>query len=221
MGPALPDEEKSDAPPAFQGRQTIERRRTIYREAEPVKRLYVIREGWAFRFLLAQDGRRQILSFLMAGDLISPSSIFAERHDFSVQSISSLGVCVFDIRRLREKCRTDERFMQEVTSICLAEKQHMETRLFELGRCRADERLARLFLFLAGRRQKASVEGGKDMFPLRQQDLADATGLTQVHVSRVLQSFRERGVIDDNRKGIQVLDMQYLRRIALGGPEAA
>ncbi|WP_156101653.1 Crp/Fnr family transcriptional regulator [Tepidicaulis marinus] len=125
-----------DAPaPFFRGREQFPRRRTIYREGEPIKNIYVIREGWAFRYMLSQDGRRQILSFLMPGDIISPSSVFAKKHQFSVQSLTAMHVCVFDVAVMRELCRNDEPFFRRVIDICLEEKEHMERRLFELGRC--------------------------------------------------------------------------------------
>jgi CRP-like cAMP-binding protein len=208
-----------DAPaPFFRGRERLPRRRTIYRESEPIKNIYVIRDGWAFRYMLSQDGRRQILSFLMPGDLVSPSSIFAKKHQFSVQSLTAMDVCVFDAQVMRDLCRSDETFFRRVIATCLEEKEYMERKLFELGRCRAEERVAQMLLYLETKQTALSLK--KDdaiQFPLRQQDVADALGLTQVHVSRILNTLRQKNIIENFKDMLAIRDVSALKELASGG----
>ena len=208
-----------DAPaPFFRGREEFPRRRTIYRESEPIKNIYVIRQGWAFRYMLSQDGRRQILSFLMPGDIVSPSSVFAKKHQFSVQSLTAMHVCVFDARVMRDLCRSDERFFRRVIGTCLEEKEHMERRLFELGRCRAEERVAQMLLHLETKQAALFLKKDDAIeFPLRQQDVADALGLTQVHVSRILNMLRQKNIIQNHKNVLSIRDIGALRELASGG----
>ncbi len=154
----------------------------------------------------------------MPGDIISPSSVFAKKHQFSVQSLTAMHVCVFDVAVMRELCRNDEPFFRRVIDICLEEKEHMERRLFELGRCRAEERVAQMLLHLETK-QTALLLKRDDViqFPLRQQDVADALGLTQVHVSRILNTLKQKNIIENYKDTLAIRDARALRQLASGG----
>ena len=85
----------------------------------------------------------------------------------------------------------------------------------DLGRRTADERIARLILRLSSRLAKRGMLQGQAMdFPLRQHQIADATGLTPVHVSRVLSNFRRKGLIDINGRSLTILNATELSRVA-------
>ena len=85
----------------------------------------------------------------------------------------------------------------------------------DLGRRTADERLARLILRLMKRLAKRGMVQGQTMeFPLRQHQIADATGLTPVHVSRVLGNFRRKGLIEINGRSLTILNATELNRVA-------
>ena len=85
----------------------------------------------------------------------------------------------------------------------------------DLGRRTADERIARLILNLMDRLAKRGMAQDQTMdFPLRQHHVADATGLTPVHVSKVLSGFRRSGVIDYGNRSLTILDVASLQRIA-------
>ncbi|WP_155992477.1 Crp/Fnr family transcriptional regulator [Fodinicurvata fenggangensis] len=207
-----------DAPaPFYMGRQSFLRRRTLYTQSSSIKHIHVVREGWAFRYMLSQDGRRQILSYQLPGEIISPSFLFSSQPQFAGQSLTKLETCVFDVELIRRECQQDPSFLDHVIATCLSEKEDYEMRLFELGRCRAEERLARLILYLESKQESMDLKANdRIQFPLTQQDIADTLGLTQVHVSRVLREFRERELILSRQGFLEIKDANALRELATG-----
>jgi len=99
--------------------------------------------------------------------------------------------------------------------LCLSSKEASEARLVDLGRRNAEQRLARLILDLRRRlREKGLSDGTAIPFPLRQQTIADALGLTQVHVSRVMRSLRQSRILQTKAGQINILDMDALMAVA-------
>ncbi len=83
-----------------------------------------------------------------------------------------------------------------------------------LGQRSAEERIAYLFLDLITRiSARTAVRDQRYLLPLRQQHIADAIGLTSVHVSRVLSLFRDRGILSLSDGVLHVTDFQQLERI--------
>jgi CRP/FNR family transcriptional regulator, anaerobic regulatory protein len=99
----------------------------------------------------------------------------------------------------------------------IEEKDRSDQLIVDLGRRTADERIARLILNLAERlAQRGMMQAATTAmdFPLRQHHIADATGLTPVHVSKVLSQFRRNGLIRISDRSLAILDPAGFRRIA-------
>ena len=97
----------------------------------------------------------------------------------------------------------------------IEERKNSDQLAVDLGRRTADERIARLILNLMDRLAKRGMAQDQTMdFPLRQHHIADATGLTPVHVSKVLSGFRRSGLIDYGNRSLTILDIASLQRIA-------
>ena len=98
---------------------------------------------------------------------------------------------------------------------CLFEKEQAEQLVTNLGRRRAEERIAHLFLNLRTRLQwRGLVRDDSFELPLRQQHIADATGLTPIHVNRVLGSLRKAGLITICDGMLKITDFAGLQRLA-------
>jgi CRP-like cAMP-binding protein len=101
-----------------------------------------------------------------------------------------------------------------VGKCCATEAQNSDNMMAALGQCSADERIAHLFLHLMRRVAGRTLDRGRCYpCPLRHQHIADAVGLTTVHVSRVLGGFRERGIAELSRGGLEVRNVGELRRL--------
>lgn len=194
---------------------TVRARQHIYRPGETPGRVVVVRQGWALRSAMTPDGRRQVLSILLPGDIAGGELVMRDQVRTPVQSITPVEYCAFSVDQLKEIATEDPKLIWAFVDICFTGREASEARLLDLGRRNAEQRLARLILDLHQRlTSKGLAEGNTIPFPLRQQTIADALGLTQVHVSRVMRSLRESGVLRVRNGVLTILDMGELRDVA-------
>ncbi len=197
----------------------VRARRTILREGERLQEVYTIFEGWAFSYKLLVDGRRQILSFLLPGEFIALPLLRMDSVTFSVQALTDVLLCSFPMKNMRELFAQENGLSAEAQARCLAYTAGLEDRLTDLGRRNAEERLARLLLDLHGRLQQLDAlnDDGSCPFPLRQEHVADALGLTPVHVSRVMALLKAEKLISTQSGSLTLLDVPRLRALVERG----
>ncbi|OIQ71490.1 transcriptional activatory protein AadR [mine drainage metagenome] len=176
--------------------------------------VFVLCGGWAFRFFPLPDGRRQILNFLLPGDLFSVTSVFEERFHFSVKALTEIQISRMRRTEVQSRLAVNPRILTALAKSCVAEFEAADEMQAALGQYSAEERIANLFLHLMQRLAARSViREQRYPFPLRQQVIADAVGLTPVHVSRVLSLFRERGIVELSDGLLKVFNLPELERI--------
>jgi CRP/FNR family transcriptional regulator len=196
-------------------RQITRARHTLYRAGENLDGIPFVYSGWAARVRRLPDGRRQILSFVLPGDLVSASAIFSDRLSFFVEAITDVRYSVSQRAQVDQILAQDPQLLRTLVSACLAEKADIEELATDLGRRRAEERIARLFLQLRTRLEaRGQVSGLSFDMPLRQQHIADATGMTVIHVGRVLGALRTDGVIQVAGGVLTITDRPALQRLA-------
>lgn len=190
-------------------------RHTIYRAHEALDGVPLIVDGWAARVIRFSDGRRQILSFVLPGDLISTSAVFAGSFGFFVEAITAVRYISYAREEFNGFLASDPELAGALLSACLAEKDEADRLAANLGRRRAEERIASLFLHLRDRLQVCGlVRDERFACPLRQKHIADATGLTPVHVNRVLGTLRQSGLVDLADGELTIADLPGLRQLA-------
>jgi CRP-like cAMP-binding protein len=160
------------------------------------------------------DGRRQILNFLLPGDLFSAASVFEERFQYSVRALTEIQVSAMRRVEIRARLASNPDILNALAKSGIAELEAADRMQTVLGQCSAEERIAYLLLRLTQRIAALSVvREERYPFPLRQQHIADAVGLTPVHVSRVISSFRDRGIVELSDGILQVFNLPELERI--------
>jgi len=190
-------------------------RQTIYRAGEPIRDIKLICSGWAFTFTVLPDGTRQILSILLLGNMIAASAVLKDSLPFSVQTITDMHTCSFDRGALLMAAKRDPKVFAEISAICADELENAHQLAADLGRRSTEQRVARMFLSLMERlAARNQVRDQSFEFPLRQQHIADATGVTPVHVSRVLMRFLETGLVAMQDRRLTILRPDELRRIS-------
>lgn len=190
-------------------------RRVIWREGETVDRVPVICQGWAATAMTLSDGRRQILSFLLPGDVVSLVSIFDTVSRCSVEAITDVRYRTFPRADIKEALSRQPELLATVSRLWADEAARADRLAINLGRRGAAERIASLIVHLAQRLLKRGMMQGQTMdFPLRQHHIADAAGLTVVHVGNVLAEFRRTGLVEINGRALTITDPAALRRIA-------
>ena len=190
-------------------------RRNIFWEEKGADQLFTLYDGWAFTFKLLADGRRQILEFLLPGSLIGMHALWFKAMPHSAQTLTSVSLCVFDKEKFRDLLRRKPEYERELLKYMTSSLAVRDRRLSDLGRRPAKERIARLILEIFGRlTARDMVDGHSFTFYPRQQHLADALGLTKVHVSRTLQVLRQEGLLELERDTATILDLKGLRELA-------
>jgi CRP-like cAMP-binding protein len=189
----------------------------VVRAGEQPTHIYTIHSGWAFRYTVLLDGRRQILEFLLPGDTITMESLVspAEPHRSHVRALTDLMLCAFtpaaveavvslgDARYLNLRRRLSQYIAQQ------------DRRLVNIGRRRASGRLAQLILEISDKLSERKLTDA-DVFecPIRREHLADALGLTSAHVNRTLAEFERNAVLKIDGRIVRILDRDALRKLA-------
>ncbi len=188
---------------------------TIVQEATHSPHLYTVLAGLAFRYKLLQDGRRQILNYLVPGDLIGLQSGLIGEMQHSVEALTPMSLCVFERDKLLSLYRKQPELGFDVTWIAAREEQMLDEILLSVGRRSAIERAAYLIAFLSARLQRASGKTVRNpALPLTQQHVADTLGLSLVHTNRTLRQLAGRGLAKWSERGCQVLDLEGLMTLA-------
>jgi CRP-like cAMP-binding protein len=151
----------------------------------------------------------------MPGNLMSASLLYREELNFSVEALTDVDYCGINRDDLQGLIKVGSPVLGTFFDINAKEGMTVDQRLVDLGTCSAEERVARLMLEIMERQQRRDrVHDQRFEFPLKQIHLADALGLTQVHVNRVLKRFREAGLIEWSRGVLKIVDVSAMKQIA-------
>ena len=187
----------------------------IVQEGDCPSESCLIVEGFACRFKLVRDGKRQILAFHLPGDFCDLHSFSLERMDHGIASVTKCAVAKLPHAVVRE---ITERY-PGLTRALLWDMA-MDAAIFRewmlgLGRRSAREQMAHLFCeFLVRLKWVGLAEGNGYLLALTQADLGDALGLSTVHVNRTLQDLRGEGLIVSTGKHLNIPDVEKLMEVA-------
>jgi CRP/FNR family transcriptional regulator len=179
--------------------------------------VYRLVSGWAGRVRTLADGRSQFIMTFLPRDLFAVKSMFVTRHPDATVALSDIVVERIDQRKLREAYDADRDISTRCTWQVVEEERRLHNWVVGLGRGNAEERLAMLLIDFRGRLLlSGSIEPDtlKYELPMTQEQVGDHLGITNVHVSRVLKTFREAGIATMRSKAVCIEDLEALARIA-------
>jgi CRP-like cAMP-binding protein len=176
--------------------------------------VFAVCQGWALRFVELTDGRRQNLAVLLPGD-ISVAALFEDKLHYSVQAVTKLRITRFACTDLKKRIISDVQTFELFGRAFATELHDVDERAVDLGRRSAEERVTHLLLGLVDRMSGHCVRPNYPyVFPLLQRHIADLTGLTPVHVSRVMTEFRNAGLMKLAKGLLTITDLVGLEQIA-------
>jgi CRP-like cAMP-binding protein len=187
---------------------------TILSEGAHTAQMYTLLSGWAFRYKMLEDGRRQILNYCLPGDLIGlQGSMGVMEH--SVEALSPLVMCVFQRDNLPDLYRRQPGLAFDVTWLASREERMLDDHLLSIGRRTALERAAYLIAFLYHRATAVGLSAGKPLLiPITQQHVADTLGLSIVHTNKTLRKLADRGAIRWLDRACEVREPDVLMEIS-------
>jgi CRP-like cAMP-binding protein len=190
-------------------------RTVILRHGEQRNQTLLIRSGWACTYVLLPDGGRQITDYHLRGDLVFHVDPARKGPYDSLQAISELSVFEIPSREFMDVLKSAPTLTACVFAAFARYKAISSEHLTSLGRRKASIRTAYLLLELGVRLAKVGLadEEGYDC-PLTQNDLADALGLTPIHMSRTLRELRQADLVSLHNGRLTFLDREALKNFA-------
>lgn len=194
-------------------------RRDLIREGEKPQFVHLMVDGWACRYKTLPDGRRQIVAFFVPGDFCDLNVYILRQMDHSLGAITRLSVADISRDDMDALTTNHPRVTQSLWWESLVQSAIQREWTLNIGQRTAYERIGHLLVELFLRLRSVKLTNGTSCdFPLTQTDLADATGLTAVHVNRTLQELRHEGLIVLERKRLTIPDLQRLMDAAMFNP---
>jgi CRP-like cAMP-binding protein len=187
----------------------------LTQEGQTGHKAFVLQAGWACSYKLLPDGGRQIISFPIAGDIVGLRSVLLRTADHSFSALTDSVVSAVEGVHIL-KCVTDfPRLGAALLWAASRDEAMVVEHLVNIGRRTALERTAHFFMELAERMTlNGNATETEFACPLSQFVLADALGLTSIHVNRVLRQLRERKLLTLRKGTAVILDLAGLRKLA-------
>lgn len=177
--------------------------------------LFVLKEGMAIRYRNMLDGGRQIMTFLIPGDLCDLHVFLLKTMDHSIATITPVRIARIARNELLDLYAQRPRISAALWWSSLQEEAILRERIVSLGRRNARGRIAYMLCELFWRHAAVGLtNGGVFRLPLTQTELGDTLGLTPVHVNRILKEFRARGLITTERQMLNILNIKGLQNVA-------
>lgn len=186
----------------------------LVREGQPATDCALVLDGFAFRQKCLSDGSRQIISIHMATEFVDLQNSLLGVADHSVQSLGHCEAAIIPRTALVELAERRAAVRQAMWIDTLIDASIFREWVVNVGRRYSRARIAHLLCELALRMDRIGMgRDGQFNFPLTQEQVADATGLTAVHTNRTLQTLRRDGLITLGSGTLQILDWERLREI--------
>lgn len=193
----------------------IPARRPIISEGEKPDHVHVIVEGWAARSKTLVDGSRQITAFLLPGDFCDLHVTILGEMDHDIVALTNAEVAYVPHQEMEDLPRHRPELARALWWSTLVDEAVMRSWIVNIGRRDAYKRVAHLLCELHARLKLVGlVDDDRFDLPLTQEVLADALGLTPVHVNRTLQRLRRDGLIELSERVMTILDGTRLGRQA-------
>jgi CRP-like cAMP-binding protein len=193
----------------------VRRGTAVFRENDRTSEIFVVERGMLMSYVVLDDGSRQILRFLFPGDLAGVASLIYRNCPETIEAVTDATICPFDRAAFAQLFEEHPRLGALILAINQVERVALTDRLAALGRTTAKARVAAILLDLTSRMRRVDRTIGDTVtLGLTQEELGDATGLTAVHVNRMLRQLEDEGLIAREGGRVTFRDEAALRAAA-------
>jgi CRP-like cAMP-binding protein len=194
---------------------TVPANTQLVREGDKVTECCLLLSGYAFRYKVAANGNRQIVSFHLAGDVLDLQHLLLAKADHGLQTLTEAAVAWVPIVALKALIGERPRIGEALWRDTLIDASIFREWVLNVGQRDAKSRIAHMLCEFAVRREAAGL-GTPERFdlPMTQEHIADATGLTAVHVNRMLMALSTEGIIERNKREVRIVDWKRMCRAA-------
>jgi len=186
----------------------------LWRHGDPSDEFFSVKKGWAYSFRDLKDGTRQVLDIYVPGDIIGLRDFAFRKRVTGLRLLTDGVLCAFPKARLTEVFAESLLLCNIFFMIASRDQAILVERLVNLGRRSAREKLAHFLVEIARRLEKTNIQVANYLhLPLTQTLLADALGLSVVHLNRTFHDLKEEKLVTSN-SGIELLDIEGLKYVA-------
>lgn len=212
----LDHEERGALEKLARNAKRLQRGADLILEGEQPVSVFLLLEGWAFRYKSTAEGGRQIIAFVIPGDLCDGQIFLMARMDHSIGLLAESLVAKIPAAEMLDLMDRYPRIERALMWSTLVDGATVHEWLLNVGQRHAAQRLAHLFceLFVRMKLVKMVDEDGTFTLPVTQSELADTIGATTVHVNRSLQRLRRAGLIALKDSQLTILDFDALARMS-------
>jgi CRP-like cAMP-binding protein len=195
--------------------QRLKAGKELVHEGQTGHLAYILQAGWACSFKLLPDGGRQIIAFPLPGDCVGLRSVLLRTSDHSFSALTDVVVSSVEASRMMEIFNEFPRLGAAILWAASRDEAMVVEHLVSIGRRSAIERTAHFFLELSERLRLVGLATEQEFdCPLNQYVLADALGLSAIHVNRVLRQLRERKLMTLKDRKVTIHNMNRLALLA-------
>ena len=216
----LSNEEKQVLEDSIESVRQIAARKQIVRAGDLIEASTLLLEGFVCRYMDDRAGQRQLVAVHVPGDFIDLHAFPMKRLDHDIATLGPVKVACFKHRTLQTITERYPHLTQKLWFSTLLDAAMHREWIFRLGRLGAEGWVAHLFCELNARLEMVGMAAeGRYMLPMTQPDLAEASGLTGVHVNRVLRALREKNLLTFKAGEVNILDRKALAAVAEFEPQ--
>ncbi|WP_415404427.1 Crp/Fnr family transcriptional regulator [Tateyamaria sp. SN3-11] len=198
------------------GELVVEAGTPILMEGSNSPQLFTVLHGMGLRYKVLPNGRRQVVSLIFPGDFVGLQAGIMGEMGHSVEATTNMTLCVFDRSEIWTlfKERPEQAF--DLTWLAAVEEHFLGETLSTLGQRTAMQSLAWALARVFIRGQSLDlVRNGAMPFPYKQQDIADALGLSLVHTNKTLAALKQKQLVHWSEQTLRVTDLDALAEHAM------
>jgi CRP-like cAMP-binding protein len=193
----------------------VRRRGDLIVDGDEFRKLCFVREGYAVRYKLLRNGKRQILNVILPGDIVGIPGSFFEKAIYSVSAITDVAMTACALDAYVQLCYRRPQFALALTWIAVQEATTYAEHIIDIGRRTPIERLSHFLLELHARlRIVGRAEAMGFLLPFSQEIMADVLGLSVPHLNRMMQRLRSERLIAGSERRIEFVDRGALQALA-------
>jgi CRP-like cAMP-binding protein len=194
---------------------TVKKRRDLVLDGYEFCKLCFVKDGFAARYKLLRNGKRQIVNFVLPGDVVGLPGSFLDRAVNSVVAITDMTLQICSLEAFVGLCYRRPKFGLLLSWLAVQEAANYAERIIDVGRRTPVERLAHLLLeihcrlAMVGRAEESAFD-----LPFTQELMSDALGLSVPHLNRMLSQLRAEGAISMSGRRVEFVDLKAVQRLA-------
>ncbi|HEY0112512.1 MAG TPA: Crp/Fnr family transcriptional regulator [Allosphingosinicella sp.] len=186
----------------------------IVRDGDCTEHCALLLSGFAYRYKITGEGARQIISIHMAAEFVDLQNAMLQMSDHSVQTLTEVEAAMIPRQAVQELALGNPEIGQALWIDTLIDASIFREWVVNVGRRDSRARVAHLLCEFSLRMEAAGLaRDHRYELPMTQEQLADAVGLTSVHVNRVLKQLGEEGLISRDKRSIVIEDWDRMRHV--------